>query len=54
MVTKRIGDTMKDKFNMVGTEIKEFSLKNSLEQDINIKDYRGSKNVVVILLRDIH
>jgi peroxiredoxin len=44
---------MKDKFNMVGSEIKEFSLQNSLEQTINVKEYRNKKNVVVILLRDI-
>lgn len=45
---------MKDKFNLVGTEIQEFSLINSLEQNINIKDFRGKNNVVIVLLRDIH
>jgi hypothetical protein len=44
---------MKDKFNMVGSEIKEFSLQNSLEQNVNIKEFHGKKNLVIILLRDI-
>jgi peroxiredoxin len=45
---------MKDKFQMVGTRIPEFSLPNSRGETINIRDFEGNKNVVVILLRGIH
>jgi hypothetical protein len=48
---------MKDKFNMVGNEINEFALPcysdDSNGAAINIRTFKGSKNVVVILLRDI-
>ncbi|MBD3196986.1 MAG: hypothetical protein GF317_18175 [Candidatus Lokiarchaeota archaeon] len=43
----------KDKFDMVGTKIEEFSLPNSRSDNVNIRDLQG-KNVVVILLRDIN
>jgi peroxiredoxin len=43
---------MKDKFDMVGTKIEEFSLPNSRGEKVNIRDLQG-KNVVVVLLRDI-
>ena len=45
---------MKDKFQMVGNKIPEFELPNSRGETINIKDFEGKKNVVVILLRSIH
>jgi peroxiredoxin len=45
---------MKDKFQMVGTRIPEFSLPNSRGETTNIRDFEGKKNVVVILLRGIH
>ena len=51
---KDVFPEMKDKFNMVGKKIKSFSLPNSLEETTNIDEYAGKKNVVVILLRDIH
>ncbi|MFO7797973.1 MAG: hypothetical protein ACQERB_13795 [Promethearchaeati archaeon] len=44
---------MKDKFEMVGSKIQEFSLSNSRGEETNIRDLQG-KNVVVILLRDIN
>jgi peroxiredoxin len=45
---------MKDKFNLVGTKIKEFSLPNSRGETVNIRHFEGKKNVVVILFRDIN
>jgi peroxiredoxin len=44
---------MKDKFNMVGTKIPEFSLPNSRGETVGIKDFEGKKNVVVVLFRGI-
>ena len=44
---------MKDKFNLVGTKIPEFSLPNSRGETVNVKDFEGNKNVVVVLLRGI-
>ncbi|MFX1313818.1 MAG: hypothetical protein ACFFHD_14605 [Promethearchaeota archaeon] len=44
---------MKDKFQLVGTKIKEFKLPNSRGETVNIRDLEG-KNVVIILFRDIH
>jgi peroxiredoxin len=44
---------MKDKFQMVGTKINEFSLPNNTGDTIPIRNYLGKSNVVVILLRDI-
>lgn len=46
-------DKTKDKFQMVGTKIPEFSLPNSRGETVNIKDFEGKKNVVVVLLRGI-
>jgi len=43
---------MKDKFQLVGTAIPEFSLPNSRGETRNIKDFLG-KSVIVILLRGI-
>jgi len=43
----------KDKFQMVGTKIPEFSLPNSRGETVNIRDFEGKKNVVVVLLRGI-
>ena len=45
---------MKDKFEMVGKEIEEFSLPNSREENVNIKDFIEKKNVIVALLRSIN
>lgn len=45
---------MKDKFNMVGKLIEEFSLPNSRDENANIKDFIGKKNVIVALLRGIN
>lgn len=44
---------MKDKFDMVGKKIPEFSLPNSRDETVNIQDYLGKKNVIVILLRGV-
>jgi hypothetical protein len=48
---------MKDKFNLVGTEIKEFALpcydESESEDTVSIRSFKGKKNVVVVLLRDI-
>jgi peroxiredoxin len=38
---------------MVGTKIPEFSLANSRGETVNIRDFEGKKNVVVVLLRGI-
>jgi peroxiredoxin len=45
---------MKDKFQMVGAKIVEFSLPNSRGETVSIRDFEGKKNVVVVLLRGIH
>jgi len=45
---------MKDKFQLVGTKIQEFSLKNSRGDTVNIRDLEGKKKVVIILFRDIN
>jgi peroxiredoxin len=45
---------MKDKFQMVGTKIPEFSLSNSRGDTVNIRDFEQKQNVVVVLLRGIH
>ncbi|WP_287587376.1 hypothetical protein [Candidatus Borrarchaeum sp.] len=45
---------MKDKFEMVGKEIEEFSLPNSREENVNIKDFIEKNNVIVALLRSIN
>lgn len=42
---------MKDKFNLVGTKIKEFSLPNSRNETNNIREFEGNKNVVIVLFR---
>ena len=39
---------------MVGTKIKEFSLPNSSGEAINIRDFEGKKNVVLVLFRNIN
>jgi len=44
---------MKDKFEMIGKEIPNFSLPNSRSEIVSIKDFAGKKNVVVVLLRGI-
>jgi peroxiredoxin len=45
---------MKDKFAMVDTPITSFSLPNSRGERVSIDSFKGTKNVVVSLLRDIH
>ena len=45
---------MKDKFNLVGTRINEFSLPNSRGETINIRDFENKKNVIIVLFRDIN
>ena len=50
---KKLVNSVKDKFEMVGSKIQEFSLPNSRGEETNIRDLQG-KNVVVILLRDIN
>jgi len=45
---------MKDKFKMVGERVPEFSLPNSRGETVNIRDFEGKQNVVVVLLRGIH
>ena len=45
---------MKDKFQLVGTKIQEFSLKNSRGDTVNIRDLEGKKKVLLILFRDIN
>lgn len=41
---------MKDKFNLVGTKIKQFKLPNSRGETNSIRDFLG-QNVVIILFR---
>jgi peroxiredoxin len=43
---------MKDKYNLVGTKIKEFSLPNSRNETTNIREFEGNKNVVIVLFRN--
>ncbi|MFX0037104.1 MAG: hypothetical protein ACFE9I_15850 [Candidatus Hermodarchaeota archaeon] len=45
---------MKDKFNLVGTKVKEFSLPNSRGETINIRDFESKRNVVLVLFRNIN
>ena len=45
---------MKDKFNLVGTKIEQFSLPNSRGETVNIRDLENKKNVILILLRNIN
>lgn len=45
---------MKDKFEMVGKKILEISLPNSREETVNINEFLGKKNVVIVLFRSIH
>ena len=45
---------MKDKFQIVGTKIQEFSLPNSRSETLNIRTLEGKKKVVVILFRNIN
>ena len=52
MKTKK-GVEMKDKFNMVGKKIEEFSLPNSRGETVNIKEFLGRKKILISLRRDI-
>ncbi|MBY9015257.1 MAG: hypothetical protein KGD68_06155 [Candidatus Lokiarchaeota archaeon] len=45
---------MKDKFQIVGTKIQEFSLPDSRGGELNIRALEGKKKVVVILFRNIN
>ena len=44
---------MKDKFNLVGTQIPDFNLPNSHGETVGMKDLEG-KNIVLILFRNIN
>jgi peroxiredoxin len=44
---------MKDKFQMVGEKIPEFSLPNTDGKKVNIRELEG-KNVIIVLFRGIH
>ncbi len=44
---------MKDKFNMIGKHIKEFSLPNSRGETVNIKEVLGRKNIVISLKKGL-
>lgn len=44
---------MQDKFDMLEKKIPEFSLPNSRDETININQFFGKKNIIVILLRGI-
>ncbi len=44
---------MKDKFDMIGKKIPEINLPSSREETININQFYGKKNVIVIMLRGI-
>ena len=50
----KVINLMKDKFQMVNTTIPSFALPNSRGQTVNIEEFQGENNVVVVLLRDIH
>jgi peroxiredoxin len=39
---------------MVGTKVNEFSLPNNDGTEVKITEFFGKKNVVVVLLRDLH
>ena len=41
---------MKDKFNLVGTKIKQFTLSNSRSETNSIQDFLG-QSVVIVLFR---
>ena len=43
---------MKDKFNLIGTKIKAFSLPNSRSETTDISEFEGNKNVVIVLFRN--
>ena len=43
---------MKDKFNLVGKKINEFSLSNSRGETRNIREFEGKKNIVIVLFRN--
>jgi peroxiredoxin len=45
---------LKDKFELVGTKIQEFTLPNSRGEFVNIRDLEGKKKVVVVLFRSIY
>ena len=45
---------MKDKFQIVGEKIHEFSLPNSRGETVSIRDLEGKNKVVVILFRNIN
>ena len=43
---------MKDKFNMIGEKIPEFSLPSSRDGELNIRELEG-KNVIIVLFRGL-
>ena len=44
---------MKDKFNLIGTKIPEFSLPNSRGETVSISDLEGKKFILIVLFRGI-
>jgi peroxiredoxin len=44
---------MKDKFDLVGTKIPDFTLPNSRGEKLSMRDLEG-KNIVLILFRNIN
>lgn len=44
---------MKDKFNMLGKAIEEFSLPNSRGETLNIKEVLGRKNILISLKKGL-
>jgi peroxiredoxin len=44
---------MKDKFEMVGKHIEEFSLPNSRGETVNIKEILGRKNIFISLKKGL-
>ena len=44
---------IKDKFNLIGKKIPEFSLPNSRGETVSISDLEGKKFVLIVLFRGI-
>lgn len=45
---------MKDKFNLVGKTIEEFSLPNSRGKRVNIREVLGRKNILISLKKGLN
>jgi len=48
------GVKMKDKFDMVGKRIEEFSLPNSRGDTVNIREFLGRKNILISLKKGLN